>query len=80
MTAAIQTAQAGGGGMHGAGDPIKLPHTTKTITLSRTVTLVELRRVQRQYLKLAQMLPPSQQGTAEIASSFADYLNTALIA
>jgi protein KTI12 len=61
-------------GMFGAGDAVKVPHTTATVTLSRTLGLPELRRLQQQFLKIAQLRP--LQKVEEIASSFVDHLTT----
>ena len=61
-------------GMSGPGDAIKVPNTTKTVTLARKLGLPELRRLQQQFVKIAQLRPP--EGAAGIAAAFVDYLNT----
>ena len=76
IIAAIVTAQSkgdiGGGAMRG--DAIRLPHTTKPFILQRKWSMPLLRRLRKQYQKIAAMHPPAS--AADAANTFCVYLNT----
>jgi protein KTI12 len=58
----------------GPGDPVKVPHCDLEFTCSRTIGLAELRRLRRQYIKVAQLRVPDS--IKSIAEQFTNYLNT----
>jgi len=68
---AVLTAQQNGSG---PGDVVSVPHTKKLVTLTRRLGLPELRRLQQQFLKVAQVRTLTK--TEDIAAAFVDYLNT----
>jgi protein KTI12 len=57
------------------GDSIPVPKATTKVRLVRKATMSELRRLQRQFLKITQMHPPTVE---EIGNVFVDYINTNL--
>eukprot|EP01104_Vermistella_antarctica_P020623 TRINITY_DN88_c1_g2_i1.p1 TRINITY_DN88_c1_g2~~TRINITY_DN88_c1_g2_i1.p1 ORF type:complete len:275 (-),score=51.54 TRINITY_DN88_c1_g2_i1:1-825(-) len=57
------------------GDRIPVPKASSPVTLSRRLSMAELRRLRRQFLKLSQMHPPQPEKTADV---FVSYLNTNL--
>lgn len=55
------------------GDAITIPETKSKVILRRRVNLAELRRLRRQFLKVANATPPA---VDQIATSFVVYLNS----
>jgi len=56
------------------GDTLAVPHTDELFLLSKTLSESELRRLRRQYIKIAQGRP--QNSNALIAKTFVDYLQS----
>jgi len=67
------------------GNPIKVPNSNRTVNCSRKLTVAELRRLRKQYVKFVGALVQTKasfgnQTTEEIATAFIDFLNTQIAA
>lgn len=65
------------------GDSVFIPNATKKVTLVKTVTMAELRRLRRQYLTLTRQMTNTQSGytqqsLTDALNDFVDYINAQL--